>query len=128
MPKAKTSKRTRRVHNRATFSRDDDLCEGEGVRDITVARSAGGRVLRTTTFASERKTGTSINGDFADPWTTGFFDANTEAVVVDSDDSPVWALDELLDSDPLKSQPEPKERRIVRMPFTSECSFIVKDY
>jgi hypothetical protein len=118
MPKAKTSKRTRRVPNHATFFYDDDPCEGESVRDITVGRSAGGRILRTTTLASRLETGTSINGDLADPWTTGFFDANTEAVVVDSDDSPpVWVLDESLDSDLLKSQLQPKERRMVRMSF-----------
>jgi hypothetical protein len=48
--------------------------------------------------------------------------------VVDSNDSPpVWALYELLDSNPLESQPEPKERCIVRMSFTVECSLIDKD-
>ena len=119
MPKAKTSKRTRRVPNRATFFYDDNPCKGESVCYTTVKRSAGGRVLRTT---SKLKTGTSINGDSADPWTTEFFDANTETVVVDSNDSPpVWALDELPDSNPLESQPEPKEQCIVRMSFIVEC-------
>ncbi|KAI0280828.1 hypothetical protein BGY98DRAFT_1185291 [Russula aff. rugulosa BPL654] len=114
MPKAKTSKRTRRVVNRATVFYDNP-CEGESIRNITVRRSAGGRVLRTTSI---QKTETSINGDSADPWTTGFFDANTETVVVDSDDSPpVCALDELLDSNPLESQPEPKERCIAESPL-----------
>jgi hypothetical protein len=124
MPKAKTSKRTRRVRNRAVFSYDGDPCEGEGGHDITIAQSAKGHVLRTT-HTSKLETETSINSDFADPWTTGFFDFNTEAAVVDS--SPVWTLDELLDSDPLESQPEPEERHMVRMSFTFECSLIDKN-
>jgi hypothetical protein len=76
-----------------------------------------GRVLRSTAPASKlEEAGASINGDFADPWTIGFFDSNTEAFVVDS--PPVWAPEELLDSNPLESQPEPKVRRMVRISFT----------
>jgi hypothetical protein len=127
MPKAKTSKRTRRVRNRATFFYHDDPCKDEGIRDITVARSAGGRIRRTTTL-SKLNIGTSINADLSDPWTLGFFDSNTEAGVADSNDlPPVWAPDELV-SDPLESLPEPKERRMVRTPFTFECSLIDKDF
>ena len=134
MPKANSSKRTRRVRNRVTVFYGDEPHEGKGGRHITVLQTGSGRVLHSTTLASKLETGTSlaINGDFADPWTTGFFDSNTEAFVVDSpkDSPPVWAPDdsELLDSDPLESQPEPKDRRsMVRMPFSFECSLIDKD-
>jgi len=125
MPKAKSSQRTRRVRNRAVVSYTDEPYEDERGRDITVSRTATGRIIYSTTLASKLETGTSINGDFADPWTTGFFDSNTEAFVVDS--PPVWAPDGFLDSDPLEPQPEPKERRMVRMSFIFECSHIDKD-
>jgi hypothetical protein len=93
---------------------EDEPCEGG--RNITISQTTKGRVLRSTALASKVKTGTSINSDSADPWTTGFFDSNTEAFVVDS------PSDELLDFEPLKSQPEPKDRRTVWMPFTFGCS------
>jgi hypothetical protein len=125
MPKATNSQRTRRVRNRATISYGDEPCGDGGGRNITVSQSATGRVLRSTALASKLETGTSSNGDFADPWTTGFFDSNTEAFV---DDSPlVWAPDELLDSVPLESLPEPKDRRMVRMAFTFKRSPIDKN-
>jgi hypothetical protein len=117
MPKTSSSQRTRRVRNRATVFYDDEPCKDEGSRNITVSQTAMGRVLRSTAPASKlEEAGASINGDFADPWTIGFFDSNTEAFVVDS--PPVWAPEELLDSNPLESQPEPKVRRMVRISFT----------
>jgi len=121
MPKSK-SKPTRRPRNRATILYGDEPRKGEGGRDYTISRSATtGRVSRNThVLAIERETGTSINNDSADPWTAGFFDSNTEAFVVDS------PPDELPDFDSLESQPEPNNRRTVRMPFTSECSHIDK--
>jgi hypothetical protein len=125
MPKVNSSKRTRRIRNRVTVYHDDEPCDDEGGRDITASRTTTGRIVHSTTLASKLETGTSINGDFADPWTTGFFDCNTEAFVVDS--PPAWTPDEFLDSDPLESQPEPKDKRMVRMSFTFECSHIDKD-
>jgi hypothetical protein len=122
MPKANSSQRTRRVRNHATFLYDDEPCNEEGSRNITVSQTTTGRVLRSTALASKPEPGTSINGD---PWTTGFFDSNTEAFVVDS--PPVWAPDELLDSNSLESQPEPKDWCMVRIPFTFECPHIDKD-
>jgi hypothetical protein len=107
------------------ISYGDEPCSSGGGLNITVSQTATGRVFRSTALASKLETGTSSNGDFADPWTTGFFDSNTEAFV---DDSPiVWAPDELLDSDLLESQPEPKDRRTVRMAFTFECPLIDKN-
>ena len=120
MPKANSSQRTRRARNRATVLYDDDPCEGEAGHNIMISKTVTGRVLRSTALASELDAETTINSDFADPWTTGFFDSNSEAFVVDS------PPDELLDLDPLESQPKPKDRHMVRMPFTFECLHIDK--
>jgi hypothetical protein len=121
MPKANKSKRTRHILNRATTLYDDDeSCEGEGGHHITISRTASGHIIRSSTLPSELETETSINRDSADPWTAGFFDSNTKALIVEVDSPP----DELLDFDPLESQPEPKGRRMVRMPFTLGFSHI----
>jgi len=96
--------------------------EGAAGRHITVSQTATGCILRSTGLASELQTGTPINGNSKDPWTTGFFDSNSEAFLVDS------PPDELLDFVPLESQPEPKDRRIVRMPFAFEYSHIDKGF
>jgi hypothetical protein len=123
MPKSTPNKRTRRVRNRPTYTYADDPREVESRRNITVSQTTSGRILHSNTLATKLvETRASINGDFADPWTTGFFDSNTEAFVIDSPPA-----DELLDSDPLESQPQPKDRRKVRVPFTFECSLINKD-
>ena len=119
MPKANRT-RTRRVRNRPIVLYDDEPCEGEDGRNITISQTATGRVLHSTSLASGLETGSSLNRDLPDPWTTGFFDSNTEAFVVDS------PSDELLDFGPLKSQPEPKVRRMVWMVFTVGCSHIDK--
>src|SRR6266849_4628051 len=119
MPKANNSQRTRCVRNHATISYGDEPCSSGGGLNITVLQTTTGRVLCSTALASKLETRTSSNGNFADSWTTGFFNSNTEAFV---DDSPiVWAPDEFLDSDPLESQPEPKDQHMVRMAFTFEC-------
>lgn len=112
MPKANSSQRKRRVCNHATILYNDELCKREASHNITISQTATGHVFHSTSFASNLETGTLINSDSADPWTTGFFNSNTEAFVVDS------PPDELLDLDPLESQPDPKDRCTVRMPFT----------
>ena len=119
MPKANRT-RTRHVRNRPIVLYDDEPCEGEDGRNITISQTAAGRVLHSTSLASGLETGSSLNRDLPDPWTTGFFDSNTEAFVVDS------PSDELLDFGPLKSQPEPKVRCMVWMVFTVGCSHIDK--
>jgi hypothetical protein len=122
MPKAKP----RRVRNRATVFYAEKPGERKGGRHITVRQTAAGRILHSTTIARKLETGTPDDNFIDDPWTTGFFDSNTEAFVVDS--LPVWAPDELLDSDPPESQPEPRDRRTVRMSFTFECSLNDKNF
>ena len=76
-----TSRRTKRVRKRAKVFYDDDPSEGDTHCDVTISQHATGRVSRSTTLVSEREAGTS---DSTDPWTTGFFDENSEAFVVDS--------------------------------------------
>ena len=125
MPKAKSSQQTRRVRNHAVVSHTDEPYKDKCGCDITVLRTATERIIYSTTLTSKLETGTSINSDFADPWTTGFFASNTEAFVVDL--PPVWAPDGFLDSDLLKPQLEPKERHMVWMSFIFECLHIDKD-
>src|SRR3984957_20798965 len=76
-----TSRQTKRVRKRAKVFYDDDPSEGDTHCDVTISQHATGRVSRSTTLVSEREAGTS---DSTDPWTTGFFDENSEAFVVDS--------------------------------------------
>lgn len=120
MPKAKNSQRTRRARNHARVLYDNEPYEGEAGRDITVLQSTTGRVIHSTTRASEPETGR----DSADPWTTGFFDSKTGEFIAD------LPSDELLDFDPLESQPEPepepKDRQKVQVSVTFECSCIDK--
>jgi hypothetical protein len=121
MPKANKSKRTRHILNRATTLYDDDeSCEGEGGHHITISWTASGRIILSSALPLQLQTQTNHTRDSADPWTAGFFDSNTKAFVVEVDSPP----DELLDFDPLESQPELKGQRMVRMPFTLGFSHI----
>lgn len=86
------SRRLKRARKRVTVSYDDDPSMNEPCRDITIMQSSTGRLLHSTTLANA---GAS---EFADPWTQGFFDKNSEAFVVDSlpDELPGFDTPDLL--------------------------------
>jgi hypothetical protein len=100
-----TSRRTKRARKRVKVFYDDDPSEGDTHCDVTISQSATGCVSRSTALVSEREAGTS---DSTDPWTTGFFDENSEAFVVDS------LPDELEDLNMPALQLDPDEETRVR--------------
>jgi len=91
---------------------DDEPDEGDASHDVTITQATSGRLLHSTSLASGSQVEPSISGDFTDPWSTGFFDENSEAFVADSLPDDVQDLD-VPGSQLPESEQEPKDQRKV---------------
>jgi hypothetical protein len=84
MSNTRPKKRARSTRNNVTVFYDDELDEGDAGRDVTISQTTTGRVLHSTSLTGSLEEDASDMMDaVTDPWTIGFFDANTEAFVVD---------------------------------------------
>jgi len=111
------SRPRKRARGSVTVFYDDEPSEGDAGRDVTISQTSTGRILRATSLTNVLEAETSAT---ADPWTTGFFDVNTEAFVADSlpDD-----FQESCSHDAEESNEELKDQRKVVAIFMLDCSF-----
>jgi hypothetical protein len=80
--------------NNVTVFYNDELNEGNAGHNVMISQTTTGHVLYSTSLmVSLEEDASNMMDVIIDPWTTGFFDANTEAFMVYS------LLDDLQESE-----------------------------